>query len=200
MLENEIENDVDFEDFDLDEFLSKPTRQRSEAQAEPQTVEQSTSMSILEIDEEEEEEESEVEKVKPKVLSPYNAKENAEMLVNTLSIFNSALPRVAKWKLRKDLGGRKSVNQLRLAFEKKINKEEITEEEKKRATLYEMYLNDKKDLCESMEFSDDEKKDLIEAATKMCKDKQIEMSGSFGFWSQYTVLMGLRLGSIFIPR
>lgn len=127
-------------------------------------------------------------------ISPYDAEENADILVELIDVVNiQSLTPLARWKLRKKLGGRTEVTRKQLLFEKKINKEKLTDAEKRDIELYQAYLKDKEELEKAIPYTDEEKKNLKMAAVPYLKQHQIKVGGGFAFWTQLAMIQGSRI-------
>lgn len=184
-------------DFNLDDILEQPTQVRSNIHNEPS--EEITDFSNLQFDESDDFEEVEkFTRKEPKeaieIDIPYDAEENAEILVELIDVANiQTLTPLAKWKLRKKLGGKPGLRQKQILFEKKFNKEELTDGEKRDIELYQAYLKDKLEIEEAIPYTPDEKEALKTAAIPYLKQSKLRIGGGASFWTQLAMIQGGRI-------
>jgi hypothetical protein len=175
----------------LDDILEQPTQVRSELTTNNQ--QEMTNFSSLEFEEvsstpieQEQEEEFDI--------SPYNAEENAEILVELIDVVNiQTLTPLARWKLRKKLGGKTEVTRKQLLFEKKLSQSKLTEEEKRDIELYQAYLKDKAEIEKAIPYTEDEKKNLKQAAIPYLMQSKLKIGGGMAFWTQLAMIQGSRI-------
>lgn len=180
------------EDFTLDSILEESTQTRSESRTG--NMDEVADFSSLEFEPTYVEPtyvEQEDEAIN---ISPYDAEENAEILVELIDVVNvQSLTPLARWKLRKKLGGKTEVTRKQLLFEKKLNKETLTDEEKRDIELYQAYLKDKEELDKAIPYTDEEKKNLKQAAIPYLKQTQLKIGGGMAFWTQLAMIQGSRI-------
>lgn len=173
----------------LDDILEQPTQVRAESTTNHQ--QEMTNFSSLEF---EELPPAPIEQEEELDISPYNAEENAEILVELIDVVNiQTLTPLARWKLRKKLGGKTEVTRKQLLFEKKLSQSKLTEEEKRDIELYQAYLKDKAELEKAIPYTEDEKKNLKQAAIPYLMQSKLKIGGGMAFWTQLAMIQGSRI-------
>lgn len=127
-------------------------------------------------------------------LMPYDAAENAEILVELLDTFNTAaLTPLARWKLTKKRGGKNAILRMQEIAEKNFTGAELNEQEKRLLFQYNAYLKDKEELEEAIPYTVDEKERLIKAAIPYMKKSKIRIGGGMAFWTELALIQGTRI-------
>lgn len=182
------------EEFSLDNILSEETIPRSE--------DKDVSPDELKIEEDnglefEEAPLIEVEEFEEEPQKPYDAKTNAENLVNLIDAVNIlSLTPLARWKLKKKRGGKEVLDTLEKFYSKKVSGAKVTDEEKEKAAIYEAYLKDTIKINEAIPFSADEKTRLITAAVPYLEKTQMKIDEGLGFWGILIAVEGSKVMQI----
>lgn len=186
---------VEFDDFNLDEFLEEHTIERSSHSEPAQKV--TTSFSGIEFEESDNSdfEEFEDEK-KVDSLVPYDPVEAANNLVSLLTSANHLITPLARWKLQEKRGGKKKIQILQNSFSKQVSGQELTELDKLRINMYTSYLKDKEELENAIPFTDEEFKTLVNQAIPYCRATRINIGGGASFWTSYGIMQAQRVFSI----
>lgn len=187
-------------ELDLSGILEAPTMMRSEV---AEKVSDDFDLSGLQFDEEEEEEEGitdlaapEPEQFKIKITEA-EARDSAEVVVDLIDTFNSvSLTPLARWKLKKKLGGSKVIRAMQAIFEKDIEGKELTPREIQMKRQYVMYLKDKEEAEGLIPFTPEERDKLTRAMTAYFKKKNILFSGDYSFWAEFAMIEGMKIAQI----
>lgn len=198
-------------EIDLAAVLEEPTTMRSESnEGDLNPTGDDFNFDNLEFEESEEEHinseinsalnpEKENEDPEPTTvqITPQEAKEGAEMLVDLIDTFNSiSLTPLARWKLKKKLGGSKVVKRMQHIFQKQLNGEKIDEKEKQILWQYNAYLKDKEEIENTIPFTTDERDKLVRSMTAYFQKKNIKFSGDYSFWGELIMIEGMKIMGI----
>lgn len=126
---------------------------------------------------------------------PYNAKEHSESLVNMINGGNVVvMTPIAHWKLIKLYGGRANVNKMRVAFQKKNEGKELSEQEEKLATAYTEFSAKTNLVKEAVPYTHSEMEMLKKASMPMLERSKTKVSADWAFW---VTLLGVQTDKIF---
>lgn len=141
-----------------------------------------------------------VEQVKadpPEIEEPYDPVKNARSLVSTIQSGEALLlTPLAIGKVRRSVGGRETIKAMREALQKKMNGEELTDQDKNLIGALEDYERKMNLLSDSLFPSDQETRQLIQAAVPYCEETKFKVSSGLGFWSAYVAQLGGKIGKI----
>lgn len=188
-------------DFRLEDVLEQDTVSRSEFALEPiefnnepsfeSEINPASEVNKIEFEEREIEEEEE-EQETPFTLA--DAKASAEVLIDLIDTLNvTALTPLARWKLTKKRGGKKSIQRMQEIAEKNFTGEELTPEEKRLLYQYNAYLADKEQLEKAIPYTEDEKQRLTNSAIPMMLKNKWKIGGGGSFAMELAMIQGTRV-------
>lgn len=124
----------------------------------------------------------------------YDAETEAKKLVSLLSAMNSlVVTPVANWKLRKNIGGKRTLERMKKAYTKKVSGQDLSENDEKLLSAFENYKNDMAILSGEIPYSENEIKTLNELAVPYLEETKMKINGSASFW---TVFGGMQVSKI----
>ncbi len=135
----------------------------------------------------------------PEPSEPYDAEQEAKNLVYMLKAGEGLLlPPIAVFTLNKKRGGKKAVDRMAKAHDKRTTGTELTEAETKAAHAFEAYQADFKkmmglfypDSDAAKKMMDQETQRLIDAAIPYCEATQFHVNAGFAFWTMYAGSLG----------
>jgi|GEM_PF-2602212 len=187
------EEDFELEQIDLSSILEQPTKVRSEVYELSDKKEQMEDLSNLVFEDEKETAENLIEQEQKQPEEPYDAEENAALLVGCIASVNDiVMTPLARWKVRHKFGGKKTLKTYQLQFAKSFTNKKLTDQEQKLADLYTAYLKDKEEMEKAIPYTDKEIENLTRAAIPYCKQSRIKVNGGVAFW--------VELGSLQMER
>lgn len=124
----------------------------------------------------------------------YDAESEAQKLVGLLSAMNSlVVTPVAHWKLRKNIGGKKTLERMKNAYQKNVRGDELNDREQKLLEAFQSYKKDMEILSGEIPYSDHEIETLNKLAVPYLNESKMKISGAGSFW---TVFGGMQVSKI----
>lgn len=117
---------------------------------------------------------------------PYDAERNARSLVYGLQAIDTPiLTTIGVFKLRKSVGGKKVIDQMREAIVKEMEGEELTEKDQRLLKSFAVYEKKMQALQTTLLPDEAATNHLITMATDYCEESRINVSPALGFYSNY---------------
>jgi type I site-specific restriction endonuclease len=165
----------------LTDVLSAPTKERPERAIVEETIHQ-TVFNNTDFEEEEEEEE-EIQTTQQEPEEPYDAEREATNLINLLNAGNMlVMTPISNFKLRKNRGGKAGMERMKMAYEKSVRGQELTEHEKNLVLQFESYKRDLMLLSGEIPYSPQQMEMLKTAAIPYCEATKFKSNAGFAFW------------------
>ena len=179
----------------LTDILSQPTEQKEVNKSSDEFInEDDFANEVIEDDIQEDEFISDQLKREEEEDEDYDAESEAKKLVGLLSAMNSlVVTPVAHWKLRKNIGGKKTLDRMKNAYQKNVRGDELNEREQKLLAAFQSYKKDMEILSGEIPYSDHEIETLNKLAVPYLNESKMKISGAGSFW---TVFGGMQISKI----
>lgn len=123
------------------------------------------------------------EEPEPEPEEPYDAEAEATKLINLIDVGNTMLlSPFTNLKCRSARGGKKVLDQMKVAYQKKISGQKLNEDEARLMNEFDAYKADVSLLTGDIPFTDHQRDMLIKAAIPFCEETRMKVNSKFGFW------------------